>query len=271
MDIVKFWNACPTDSAPFVHPEDWLVLSKHGRGALDYPSVDFEAYIRGSRFGSPTDNRFHLSLLPIPFAGDLVNADIVVLGLNPGLAPTDYYAEYVDATFRARMLANLRQDLTDHDFRFPYLDPSYCWHSGFVWWEAKFRSIASALARERYKGIYTQGLRHLAHRVAAIELVPYHSVTFADPTVMKKLPSAGVARLFVTRTIIPRVKKRDAVLIVTRQASGWGLPTDCGENLVVCKGVRQVSLSENTEAGRAIRRHLQERPLRMGNRVPPDR
>ena len=60
------------------------------------------------RFGAP-DRRLHLALLPMPFAGALETASVVVLMLNPGLNPVDYFAEYEVPEFRKALLSNLQR------------------------------------------------------------------------------------------------------------------------------------------------------------------
>ncbi len=38
--------------------------------------------------------RLHLSLIPQPFCGNVYSARVVILALNPGLNPLDYFGEY---------------------------------------------------------------------------------------------------------------------------------------------------------------------------------
>ena len=46
---------------------------------------NFKEYVESPLFGDPNDNRFHISLKPVPYEGNLENALIYYLSLNPGL------------------------------------------------------------------------------------------------------------------------------------------------------------------------------------------
>jgi hypothetical protein len=104
-DLIQFWQQCRLDQAPFVHPEDRDILSKKKRWIADNDPVDFDSYIASPRFGDSSDDRLHLSLLPIPYMGDLRKADIVVLLLNPGFEYSDYWAETKMPEYRNRLRA----------------------------------------------------------------------------------------------------------------------------------------------------------------------
>ncbi|ODR88489.1 hypothetical protein A8M32_26190 [Sinorhizobium alkalisoli] len=94
-------------------------------------------------------------------------------------------------------MASIRQERRNHLF----LDPKWAWTSGFVWWENKLRDVARVIASERFNGHYgraladlsfiewyaEEGKRLLSRRVAAIELVLYHSFRFGSS---KKFASA---------------------------------------------------------------------------------
>src|SRR5262249_43871392 len=91
--LVEFWQRANWEKAPYVHPDDLSILRQRTSWGVEARPLGFEQYIRGPRFAEPEDARFHLSLLPVPYGGNLANADIIILVLNPGLSPGDYYAE----------------------------------------------------------------------------------------------------------------------------------------------------------------------------------
>lgn len=114
----------------------------------------------------------------MPYVGDLHRADIFLLHLSPGFHFTDYYAEWEVPTFRRRLIRNLRQELDGLEFPFVFLDPEFCWHPGFRWWEEKLRDVATTI-----RGAEARTLpRRVARAVAAgrryrigpvpLELVP---------------------------------------------------------------------------------------------------
>lgn len=197
--------------------------------------------MRGRLFGSISDNKLHLTLLPQPYLGDLTSARVAVLLLNPGIHPADFLLLEHYRHFQEQLRANLRQEETAN----PYLDPRWAWTSGFVWWEQKFRNVAKLIAEHRYAGNYIKALDLLSREVLCIELVPYHSRSFGTST---ELPSSRMARN-AAREI---AKDPNRTVIVTRRVQDWGISE--GPNVVNYSGgqTRGASLGPNSAGGRAI-------------------
>lgn len=197
--------------------------------------------MRGRLFGSISDNKLHLTLLPQPYLGDLTSARVAVLLLNPGIHPADFLLLEHYRHFQEQLRANLRQEETAN----PYLDPRWAWTSGFVWWEQKFRNVAKLIAEHRYAGNYIKALDLLSREVLCIELVPYHSRSFGAST---ELPSSRMSRN-AAREI---AKDPNRTVIVTRRVQDWGISE--GPNVVNYSGgqTRGASLSPNSAGGRAI-------------------
>jgi hypothetical protein len=252
-DLINFWQHCNLTKPPFAHPDDLPVLRRYGGRYIDEEPKDFAAFISGSRFGNFTDRRLHLSLLPIPYGGDLRAAEIVVLLLNPGFSFTDYYAETREPQFRRRLEQTLAQDFEGMDFPFLWLDPEYCWHEGFGWWEGKLREVISLIAKEKFGSRYLDALRDVSKRLAHVELVPYHSSSFNAHRLIEDLPSVQAVRRFAREALVTAANRGDKTIIVTRQVASWRLPPDT-RNLVVYKGghTRGASLGRKSSGGRAI-------------------
>jgi hypothetical protein len=252
-DLIKFWQRCNLTEPPFAHPDDWPVLRERGARYIDEEPKDFSAFVSCSRFGDFTDRRLHLSLLPIPYGGDLRVADIVVLLLNPGFSFTDYYAENRMPQYRRRLEQTLAQDFENVDFPFVWLDPEYCWHSGFVWWEGKLREVVTRIATEKFNGRYLDALHDVAKRLAHVELVPYHSFSFNAHHLIEDLPSVHAVRRFALEVLVKAANRGERTIIITRQVASWRVPVDT-RNLVVYEGghTRGASLGSNTRGGRAI-------------------
>lgn len=240
--------------APYVHPEDDEYLASIGwwRKHPDLrEELTFEKYVQSRRFEELRSSEFHFSLQPMPFAGDLSNAVVYILLLNPGFAHNDYYAEHRDAEYRRRLDQNLAQNFAGVDFPFFYLDPSFCWTAGFRWWEGKLRRVVETLAHARFRSRYRDALRFTAQRLASIELVPYHSNVFRDDGILQS-PSASVARNAVAQ-IARSIQDRGACVVVTRQVIAWGLSSLPDE--VVCYGAaeaRAAHLTPESRGGRMI-------------------
>lgn len=254
-EIVKFWNRMLLKSPPFVHPDDRRALLQYSKSKPDLPTFDdFREFVASRRFGAFSDYRLHFSLIPVPYAGDLARADIFILQLNPGLNLIDYYAELCVPKFRKRLESNLRQQFGKVEFPFLYLDPEFCWHSGFAWWEGKFREIARRLADEKFHGHYLDALRDLSQRLASLELVPYHSISFAEHRALRHLASVRQARLFACGELANRAAPEDATVIIIRRLRDWDVPNNKKIIRYPRRLWRGASLGSKTPGGKAILR-----------------
>jgi hypothetical protein len=249
-ELIEFWKRWDViHGPPFAHPDDWPVLRRKGGRYIDEDPKDFAEFVSSPRFGDSGDTRFHLSLLPTPYSGDLRAADIILLVLNPGFALSDYYAESRSPKFCDRLKGTLAQDFVGVDFPFVWLDPEYCWHGGFRYWERKLHDVTELIAKEKFGGRYLDALRHLSKRLAHVELVPYHSSSFKAYDLIKDLPSARAARRFAQES----ASQGDKTIIVTRRAASWEISTR-NDNLIVYEGglTRGASLGPDSPGGRAI-------------------
>jgi len=160
----------PLGKPPFIHPEDLPAMQNYAAELVTEPSTNFRQFLVSKRFGDLSDHRFHFSLLPIPYLGDLNRADIFILQLNPGFNLVNYYAEWNVPAFRRRVEHSLREELDGVEFPFYSLDPELCWYSGYRWWEGKHRDIAATIANRKYKGRYLDALRELSQLIAVIRI-----------------------------------------------------------------------------------------------------
>lgn len=255
-DLIQFWCRCHFTGGPCVHPDDLPILQESGWKPGTDPT-SFEDFVSGQRFGNLADGLFHLSLFPVPYVGDLRHAPVVILLLNPGFGYSDYWAEFKVPEFRVSLERNLRQSFDHTEFPFLFLDPQFCWHGGFIWWEGKLRDVIRRIADLRFSGRYLPALRFMSQNLACVELFPYHSAFFAHHGLIQRLPSAVQARSFACDHLIPSAIARQRTVIVTRQKKGWGAQNSEGD-LVVYEGghTRGASLSTNSEGGKAILRRL---------------
>jgi hypothetical protein len=213
-------------------------------------------YYAAPDFCAPKDHRLHLGLLPQPFIGNLRRASIYVLLLNPGLGPHDYYSEYEVPAFREALLANLRQDFRGSSVPFLFLDPQFSWHGGFAWWNGKLAGVIARLAGE-WGVSHATARSRLAHELACIELVPYHSSNFRDAGKwIQRLKSVEIARAFVHEVVLPRVRRGEAVIIVARQVKNWKLPKHPRIVSYSNQDARAAHLSPESRGGKAILNHL---------------
>lgn len=245
--LVRFWNKCDLRKPPFIHPADLAIVKAYPE-SFDTQVRNLAKFIREKRFGDFSDNRFHLSLIPSPYGGRLDTADIVILLLNPGFGISDYHVDALSRRWKQRVI---RQKLRRAEFPFTSLNPNLCWRPGFMWWEKKLRSVIKRIAAEKFNGSYLDAMRSLSQRLAAIELVPYHSGSFNAHKLVKILPSALAAREYVYKTLLPMARRGKVTLIVTRKTKEWGLPK---AHVVTYKGghTRGAHLSVGSKGGKAI-------------------
>lgn len=104
---------------------------------------------------------------------------------------------------------------------------------------------------------YRKALQYLSQRLACIELVPYHSVSFKHHRLIKEeLPSIVCATDFVKNCLVDKAKAGKITLIVARgNNNGWKLNLkEEGKNLIIYKDGEQqgASLSKKSDGGIAI-------------------
>ncbi len=215
--LVEFWQRFqPDPSGLQVHPEDREWMKKWWEKPLNAPVYkDWNAYVNSERFGGK-DGELHLSLLPIPYLGNLADADIFICLANPGLATGDYYAEG-DPSFRQALLDNLHQK-SGLEYPLAILNPQFAWTPGFTWWEDRLTPFIDSL---RAKGIsYHDALKLLSKRMAVLELFPYHSRDTSKLKGVSKpnfLPSVIKMREFFAEL----THRPDKLVLVMRRHDHW--------------------------------------------------
>ncbi len=258
-ELLQAWaDFAPKDGANVLRGDEALLQ----RPDLFVLHPSWESLIGEPEFGTAgadTRTKLHLSLIPQPFFGDLSRASVFVLGLNPGLRPVDYFAEFFRPEYRAALTDMLHQKLGGKEFPFLWFDPQFSWHSGYTYWHGRFASVIETFKDEA--GVCRrEALAFVAKSVAVMELMPYHSASFGIPgRVLDKLRSVRLARAYVSEVLLPRARADNALLVVTRQGKRWGLPVH--ENVTVYEGAetRAAHLGPNSRGGKAILERLQRR------------
>lgn len=254
--FIKGWRACSFSEPPYVFPGDKELLDKHPNRVSKH--LSFEDFVESDDFGPGAEKKLHLGLLPAPYSGNLDKASIFVLLLNPGFSPVDYYAEHKSKEFRDALLRNLRQENANDEYPFRSLDPQFSWRNKY--WTQKFQGILGKLSQQMS---YRDALKLLAHNVACIQFIPYHSKSFDLPSsVQKNLASSKAAVDYVKQVLEPRAAKKDALIIVARKGKKWGLTQS--DNIIVYEGSETLSahLTPGSRGGDAIIKHLERLKLK---------
>src|ERR1041384_1395391 len=106
--FLRAWSEWRAVFPPYFLPEDRQALSLLSQTKRNC-HTSWGRYIRHHDFSADKDGALHLGLLPQPFFGNLSKARVVVLSLNRGVGPEDYYGEYRDPVLRQALLASYRQ------------------------------------------------------------------------------------------------------------------------------------------------------------------
>ena len=236
--FIEYWSRFQDHGVVCVHPDDEQ-LAKQG---------DFE-----------------LTLLPLPINGNLREAEAVILMLNPGLDDEDYEWER-NGEYRASLLRNLTQRHGPNDSPLMYLNPKFNQHPGAGYWsrarvpkrakreQQKLRAIVEALAKR--DGVSIESAQaHVAHKVAILQLCPYHSATMGRRDLLNRLPSCLQAR----KLLHALVESGEKLVVATRSVSEWGFAGPVAtESLIVYRSSLGISasLSLASEGGSAILRRL---------------
>ncbi len=256
MDLLEAWARWQPKQPPFVLAEDIEVLESAQSSRAVVSHASWRQARNAPDFCAPGDRRLHLGLLPQPFCGDLRRATIYLLLLNPGLGPHDYYGEYEVREYRRALLENLKQRFRGARYPFLFLDPRFAWHGGFHWWHDKLAGVIQRIKQSRDIS-FAEARSFLASRIASIELLPYHSPAFRDAGGwLRRLKSVELARDFVREFIKPRVLRRQAIVIVTRQATAWELLRHPGVVVYTGAQARAAHLTPQSPGGAAMLKHL---------------
>lgn len=206
-NLVNFWREYPTDKGG-IHLKDCISMEKvtYIKNLLAYVKSDY--FFDGGKI-------IHSGLLPVPYCGNIKNARVYFLGLNPGFCPNDYHAE-ADTEFRKAAITNLAQK--GKNLPFLPLESRFCWWGGAEWWWKKFKPIFELYQK---KGIsYRESCEDMTRKVASLELFPYHSASFPGGRKLLKIKSVEVMKEFAHALARDKTK----LLIVLRMASEWNLP-----------------------------------------------
>jgi hypothetical protein len=171
----------------------------------------------------------HLELLPEPYVGSL-DAEVVLLNLNPGYSPKDKQF-HKPHSYRGAWYKNLLHK----DMRYPFyaLDPRFRDAPIARWW----RGALEALLEEFDPAL-------IARHLLCVEFAPYHS---------KKYKSLGKPRLRSQRYNFQLVReciKHGSVVIVMRHANSWL------EAVPKLKGYERCFIAKNPQAKKISRVNL---------------
>lgn len=247
-DLLSAWRGIQLSKPPFILSGDHILEEK----GYCHSYCNFSDYISDPNFGTTSSQKIHAGLIPSPYGGNILKAKIYILGLNPGFGPHDYYAESSIKEFRKGKIEQLRQEDLDKDFPWLYLNPLFCWHGGWKYWTGRLGDIINKLSEQ--KGIsYNEALKRLSQKIACLEYIPYHSKSYGiAKSIAGEMLSPQLMKAFVHNYVVPKARKGEAAIIVTRHVELWELPRN--DNIVVYNQTesRAAYLNSKSPGGKMI-------------------
>ena len=173
----------------------WLHLRTRTPFVLQEDAEAIEAFNRRAR----PETRIETDLLPMPFVGR-IDAQVILLLLNPGVSPDESYIVHRIAQFRRSVRTCHRQDPVEYPNYF--LDPK-TEGRGVKWWTRALRHL-----------IHRCGRQKVAQHVAALQYMPYRAREFRHSRL--RLPS----QQFTFQALRAAIRRK-AVVLVCRGKKPW--------------------------------------------------
>lgn len=237
--LLDAWKKFDASKEPLVLEEDKEIICCEGSNTFN---SGFQGYIEQPDFGKEPPGRFHLGLLPLPFAGNLKQAKVFILMLNPGFNPSDYLAD-VQENYRSEIIKIYRQE---NDAKCIFFDPNFSWHGGFTYWHKKLSKAVDSYSQKNH--ISRLGaLHYFTKKICFMEAFPYHSMSFKMTENLETLPSKKLIEEYVKKELVPRAEKNEILIIVPRANGYWNL--NAGNSIIINKGAHTRSgyISEDTQ------------------------
>lgn len=160
-----------------------------------------------------TENfKIHPNIFPAPFMGDVNNAPIIILMLNPGydkkedVEGTNYYQTYTNW-----WMQQIQHKLPYPELPLFCLEEEYCTKS--IYWNDKLKPLIDNTDRKR-----------VAKNVAKVQFFPYHSIKYKS-LYKKLLKGEGFDSYLPSQeynfSLVRKAMRRDALIIIPRSKKIW--------------------------------------------------
>lgn len=191
--------------------DDTTVYSERDKDQLIYPGD--KAYIQQFNNSHKSEHQYITAVPPMPFSGNLMEAKVVILTLNPGYVEAlnkDYCLSLEDENKKCIMRL-MRNALLLRNYA---IYGEKCTRDqGEHYWEKAF----AHLARDAY-GQSSEAVGHpIYHDIAFLQLIGYHSVKFRDAVGVWRMPSM----IFTSLLVKYLATKTDKTFLVLRSERRW--------------------------------------------------
>jgi len=222
--IVDFWrNNLSPDQKLYYHSADAEALKTDLAHTTSNDHDPILQYLENKKdLKNEAQPAFDLSILPSPYNGDLAQAKIFILMLNPGLSLTDYYIA-PNEKFKKESLAIINQDGMNQAFPFSCLNPEYYYWAGFQYWHSKLAPLIQKIYQENSFPSYEEALSFVAKNIATVQYVAYHSRHFGSrqDRLSENLKSNKTELQDYVQELVKRAKAKEIILLVGRSIQRW--------------------------------------------------
>lgn len=176
------------------------------------------------------DTKIQLHLQPEPFIGNLSEAKLFLLALNPGFKGGEDGEDYWHSSHRFRDLFsnNLSQGETDYPYYYLHEDTYFEKSPGHIWCKRIFKELVQRI-----------GAKSLSQKICCIQLHGYHSTKYKD------------IELKSQELIFQKIREicdANKPIIIMRSQKKWEEKVEelkTYHNLIILKNPRNPTLSPN--------------------------
>ena len=178
------------------------------------------------------NHRIHTNIMPAPFMGNVLEAPVILLLLNPGYDEKEEQLDYYNH-YRPYWENEIQHQESVPGLPLFCLDEEYCNYSNY--WQNKLKYLIKATSKNK-----------VAHNVALVQFFPYHSKKFKN--IPKKISSEPLESQVYSFHLVKKAMDRNAIIILMRSRKEWysRIPSLEGyKNLYITKNPRNPILTEN--------------------------
>jgi hypothetical protein len=157
---------------------------------------------------------FHQDLLPGPYCGDIKNAKVYLVGLNPGFSPDDYTLEMENTSYFKLLEDNIKQKI--NKYAFVPLNPDYKDGPASRWWRQP-KMFGNIITKLQSKTPSENIDELLGKKICALELFPYHSLRMSTSGKLFKIESVKRMTSFIKKLYDDDSDEK--LLIITRSVT----------------------------------------------------
>ena len=176
--------------------------------------------------------RIHTEIMPAPFMGNVLEAQVLLLLLNPGFDEEEERKDYYN------IYRHYWENEIQHKHSIPDL-PLFCLEDSYInfsdYWQKKLNHLMQATSKEK-----------VAQNISFVQFFPYHSKKYKN--IPKKILSGYLESQEYNFDLVRKAIERKATIIILRGKKLWfgAVPSlENYENLCFTNSYLNTTLSKN--------------------------